>query len=309
MQRNKPSLIAIVGPTATGKTACAVALAKRIAGEVISADSMQVYQGMDIGSAKPTLKERQGVPHHLIDILPPEAPYSAGQFAKQALQAIDMVQKNGHMPILAGGTGFYVHAVLYPLDFAGTPVNHALRAELQALAKEDPQALWQRLEREAPDAAARLHPNDVHRVIRALELAQGGARSGDAFRSMQMRMPTCLFGLTMPRETLYARINARVEAMMQAGLLEETRHVYALAGVTRQSTSMQGLGYRQLLDYIEGRCTLDTAVDRIKMETRRFAKRQLTWFRRQEGIHWLDMTCFADADAAAEAMQDILSKE
>jgi tRNA dimethylallyltransferase len=304
---SRSSVIAIAGPTATGKSACGALLARKLGGEVISADSAQIYRGMDIGTAKVSRQEMLGVPHHLIDIRDPSESYSAAQFVRDALEIIDDLHRRGKVPILVGGTGFYVHAVLYPLDFGGRDADPLLRERLEEKSGE---ALYGQLMREDPSAADRLHPNDRKRVIRALEIALSGGRKGGGFRQMRPRFDdAALFGLTMSRESLYRRIEWRVDQMMAAGFLDEVRNLLAQDGVTRQSLSMQSLGYKQLAAHLAGEFTLEEAVEEIKKQTRRFAKRQLTWFRREEGIRWLDVETHGNAEEIVDKMMEVLEEQ
>ena len=292
---NKP-IIAIAGPTASGKSAVALALAKKVGGQIVSADSVQVYKRLDIGSAKPTAEEQKEVPHWLVDILDPWETYSAARFCDAALNAIEKIRSMGDVPILCGGTGFYLRSVLYDLDFGTVPPNEALRAELSAL---DSQTLYQKLCSLSPEEGAKLHPNDRKRVIRAIEIAQSGAEKG-SFRTQKKRFDFFQFCLTMPRETLYQRIDVRVDMMMRAGFLEEVQELLADPGINANDASMQSIGYKQLCAFCNGECSLEEAVLQIKQQTRRFAKRQLTWFRHESDVLMLDMEQLKTADRAAE---------
>ena len=292
---NKP-IIAIAGPTASGKSAVALALAKKVGGQIVSADSVQVYKRLDIGSAKPTAEEQKEVPHWLIDILDPWENYSAARFCDAAIDAINKIRAIGDVPILCGGTGFYLRSVLYDLDFGAVPPNEALRAELSQL---DSQTLYQKLCGLSPDEGAKLHPNDRKRVIRAIEIAQSGAEKG-AFRTQKKRFDFFQFCLTMPRETLYQRIDARVDAMMQAGFLKEVQELLADPKISPTDASMQSIGYKQLCAFCSGECSLEEAVFQIKQQTRRFAKRQLTWFRHESDVLMLDMARLETAEHAAD---------
>ena len=297
MNQQKP-VIVIAGPTASGKSAVALSLAQQIGGEIISADSVQVYKKLDIGSAKPTREEQRLVPHHLIDILEPWEHYSAASFCQQALDAICDVQQRGKYPILCGGTGFYLRSVLYDLDFSDTPPNPVLRAELEA---QDVQTVYQKLQALDPQEAQRLHPNDKKRVVRAIEIALSGMKKG-TFRAQYKRFDFYQYCLDMPRATLYDRIDARVDEMCKAGFMQEVQNLLRDPRITAQTPSMQSIGYRQLCAVAQGECTLEDAIVQIKQQTRRFAKRQLTWFRHETDVEFLDMFALQTPDAAAKAI-------
>ena len=300
---DKKPLVIITGPTAVGKSALAVALAKRIGGEVISADSMQVYRGMDIGSAKITPEEMEGVPHHLLDILEPEEAFSAARFKELADQAIREVYGRGNIPIIAGGTGFYIQTVLYDIRFSENETDPAYREELEAAAAEGPEGirrLYERLREVDPLSAERIHQNNVKRVIRALEFYHltGQPISSHNDEQAQQASPYhfAYFVLTDDRAAIYDRIDRRVDIMMSAGLEEEVRKLYN-RGCTRDMVSMQGLGYKEMLAYLNGECSLAEAVYLIKRDSRHFAKRQLTWFRRERDVQWLDRRAFTGEEA------------
>jgi tRNA dimethylallyltransferase len=282
-------LLAIVGPTATGKTEVGMLVAEALQGEIVSADSMQVYRGMHIGTAKPSVEQRARVPHHLIDIMEPDEPFSVADYRGRADAALADIWSRGKQPILVGGSGLYVRAVLEEMDFV-VPPDRALRRQLteEARAKGLP-ALYARLTETDPQAAARIHPNDQKRIIRALEVAQQtgrGERPVD--RARASRYNAVQFGLTAARDELYRRIEARVDAMLAAGLVEEVRGLLE-QGDDERLVSMKGLGYAQMLLYLRGEIALEEAVRRLKRDTRRFAKRQLTWFRADPRIRWIDV--------------------
>ncbi len=298
-------LLAIVGPTATGKTEVGILLAERLGGEIVSADSMQVYQGMDIGTAKPTPEQRRRVPHHLIDIIPPDRPFSVAAYQELAERAIQEIWERGNQPILVGGSGLYVRAVLGGLDIPVAPPDPELRRRLDAEARRRGcEHLHARLASVDPTAAARIHPHNVRRVIRALEVWEQTGRPISEWWSLddarKGKYNTRQFGLTAPRADLYWRIDARVDAMLADGLVEEVQRLLD-QGYGEDLVSMQGLGYAQIAAHLRGRLSLEEAVERTKRDTRRFAKRQLTWFRADDRIEWIDITHYRDsADVAAE---------
>ena len=280
------------GPTAVGKTAASIGLAKAVEGEIISADSMQVYRGMDIGSAKISRKEMDGVRHYLVDVLEPEEEFNVVKFQRLARQAAEEIYSRNKIPIVVGGTGFYIQALLYDIDFTENDGDISLRQELEKTAEEKgPEYLHQLLQEVDPQAARDLHPNNIKRVIRALEFyRQTGQKISEHNRKERAKESPyryAYFVLTDDRARLYDRIDKRVDAMMEAGLLEEVRSLRD-RGVKRTCTSMQGLGYKELYACLEGECSLDEAVRIIKRDTRHFAKRQLTWFRRERDVIWLD---------------------
>ena len=311
---SKQRIACIVGPTACGKTALALRVAARCGAEIVSADSVQVYRGLDIGSAKPTERERRAAPHHLIDCVEPEnEAFSVSQYRDLADAAIGDIAGRGRFPLVVGGSGLYVNALVYPLKFA-VPSDRAVRAALeQDYPPEDTARAWTRLRQVDPATADRLHPNDRKRIIRALEVYRLSGRplssfgndfSGTAGRPM--RYDALMIGLTMERALLYERIDARVDRMMEAGLLEEARAL-AQRGLSRRLPALQSLGYRQLLDYLDGACTLPQAVAAIKQETRRFAKRQLSWFRRDGRIRWYDASALPEAELADAVAKKIIN--
>ncbi len=294
--KNKPPLVILTGPTAVGKTKLSIALAKAVQGEIISADSMQVYRHMDIGSAKATPEEMQGVPHHMIDILEPWEDFNVVIFKQKCEECLQAVWQRGHIPILTGGTGFYIQAVLRDIDFTENEENTAYRRELEQLAREKgTQYLHGLLAQADPDAAAQIHANNVKRTIRALEFHHLTGSCISAHNALEKQREwaynACYFVLNDERDKLYRRIDTRVDRMLQDGLVEEVRGLVK-SGCRRGQTSMQGLGYKEILDYLEGCCSLEEAVYRIKRDTRHFAKRQLTWFRREKGVTWLDKPAF-----------------
>lgn len=288
----KGKMIVLTGPTAVGKTALSIALAKEIGGEIISADSMQVYRYMDIGSAKISKEEMQGVPHHLIDVLDPSEEFHVYRFQQMAKEAVNEIYQKGHIPIVAGGTGFYIQALLYDIDFSTEEDHTALRAELEKTAAEKGSAyLHEQLKEIDPVSAQEIHPNNQKRIIRALEFYRlNGAKISD-HNQMQRQKEAAYdfryFVLNDDRARLYQRIEERVDEMLEKGLLNEVKRLKEM-GYQRDLVSMQGLGYKELLSHLAGECTLDEAIYLIKRNTRRFAKRQLTWFKRERNIIWLE---------------------
>ncbi|MCM1173991.1 MAG: tRNA (adenosine(37)-N6)-dimethylallyltransferase MiaA [Blautia sp.] len=291
MKQNKKPLIILTGPTAAGKSALAVSLAQEIGGEIISADSMQVYRHMNIGSAKITREEMAGIPHYLIDILEPDEEFHVVKFQSLAKEAIKTVYERGKIPILAGGTGFYIQSVLYDIDFTETEEDTALRRELVRFAKErGNDELFKRLRRIDPKSCEILHANNVKRVVRAIEFYEKTGKRISEHNEEQHEKESpyrfLYFVLTDERSRLYEKIDKRVDDMLEAGLVSEVEGLKAM-GCTKDLVSMQGLGYKEILEYLDGECTLEDAVYRIKRDTRHFAKRQLTWFRREKDVIWI----------------------
>lgn len=280
----------IVGPTAVGKTALGVQMAKMLDGEVINGDASQVYQDMNIGTAKVTPEEAEGIPHHLLDIVPPSAPYTVADFQEDCRQAIDDIQRRGKLPILVGGTGLYVKAALYDYRFTQDPGDPALRKELESFAFEKGNiALHQKLIEVDQTAAEKIHPNNVQRVIRALEKVKLNKKTDDQVDSEPPKplYKLVVAGLTMDRKELYNRIDQRVDAMVAQGLVNEAKGFYDIGLSGTQS--MQSIGYKELFRYFDGEISYDEAVRLIKRNTRHFAKRQLTWFRHQMDVNWFDV--------------------
>lgn len=294
----KKKLIVLTGPTAVGKTALSVRLARALDGEIISADSMQVYRHMDIGSAKIKKEEMGGISHHLIDILEPEEDFNVVLFQKLAKEAIDDITERRKVPILTGGTGFYIQSVLYDIDFTQTVENEALRSDLERLAEEfGNEAVHDILKKADPGAAAQIAPNNLKRVIRAIEYHEAtGQKISEHNEEQRKKEPAYrsqYFVLTDDRQKLYDRIDRRVDQMLEEGLVEE---VLALKkrGLKKGMVSMQGLGYKEILSYLDGEYDLERAVYLIKRDTRHFAKRQLTWFKREKDVIWVDRQRFLD---------------
>ena len=293
MMKDKCPLILIAGPTASGKSDLAVRLAEKIGGEIISGDSMQVYKGMDIGTAKITVEEMRGIPHHLIDVVEPWEEWNVARFTEEAARLVEEIHARGAVPIVCGGTGFYLHALAYGADFEPEETGGELRRQLeeQAATEEGRAALYAELCEIDPESARVIHPNNSKRVIRAIEYyRQCGRKISEHNRELkQTESPYELyyFVLSRKREELYERIEQRVDRMMADGLVEEVKRLRE-AGCSRNMVSMQGLGYKEILDALDGITSLEEAVRILKRDTRHFAKRQLTWFRREDAI-WIDM--------------------
>ena len=292
IQNKKKPLVVLTGPTAVGKTKLSIALAKAINGEILSADSMQVYKHMDIGSAKIRPEEMEGVPHHLIDILEPWEEFNVVVFQKHCLECMEQIYDRSHIPILVGGTGFYIQAVLRGIDFTENEENTEYRKKLELLAEEQgSESLHEMLKKVDPVSAENIHANNIKRVIRALEFyhLSGKRISEHNEKEREKTSPYhfAYFVLTDERSHLYANIDKRVDLMIEQGLVDEVQKLKNM-GFHRDMVSMQGLGYKEILDYLDGKTTLEEAIYIIKRETRHFAKRQLTWFRRERDVIWLN---------------------
>lgn len=293
MAEKKKPLIILTGPTAVGKTNASIGLAKRLGCEIISADSMQIYKYMDIGSAKIMPQEMQGIPHYLVDELLPSDEFSVVRFQQMAKQAMEKIYANGHIPLVVGGTGFYIQALLYDIDFEDTCEDTGYRTELEKQARQfGNEWLSEQVRKVDPVSADTIHANNTKRLIRALEYFKLTGRPISEHNEQQRHKESpyrfCYFVLNRDRSELYRRIDLRVDQMMEQGLLEEVETLKNM-GYDRSYVSMQGLGYKELLAYLEGECTLAEAVSQIKQSTRHFAKRQLTWFRREREVTWIDM--------------------
>ena len=300
MEERKTPLVILTGPTAVGKTALSVALAERTGGEIISADSMQVYRHMDIGSAKIRAEETGGIPHHLIDILEPSEEFNVVSFQCLARRAVQEIRGRGHIPVVVGGTGFYIQALLYDIDFTENDGDTALRGQLQELARrEGAAALYERLRRVDPESCGTIHANNVKRVIRAIEFYEKTGTKISEHNRVQRQNDSpyrfAYFVLNDDRQRLYERIEARVDEMVADGLAEEVQRLKEM-GCTADMVSMQGLGYKEMLAYLDGKTSFEEAVYRIKLNTRHFAKRQLTWFRRERDVIMLDRRDFDGSD-------------
>ncbi|MBR2590922.1 MAG: tRNA (adenosine(37)-N6)-dimethylallyltransferase MiaA [Clostridia bacterium] len=310
--KNKIKILAVVGPTASGKSALAVELAKRYGGEVVSCDSMQIYKHLCIATAKPTAQEMQGIPHHLIDFLEPTEAFSVAEYVRLAGEVIEDIAARGKLPIVCGGTGLYFSSLLHNITFSPAGSDAAYRRELEArAATEGAQALLDELREYDPLSAEKLHPNNLKRIIRAMEhyklTGQTITEQNERSRRLPARYDALVFGITFAdRQALYERINRRVDVMCKAGLIEEAKWYFAQENF---ATASAAIGYKELQPYFEGACDLPTALDSLKKETRHYAKRQLTWFKREEDICWL----YADGQdvhsLAEQAAQEIQKRE
>ncbi len=288
----KPKVVVIVGPTASGKTALSIELAKKIDGEIISSDSMQIYKDMDIGTAKVTKEEAEGIKHYLVDFVSPADRYTVSDFKKDAEKAIEEILSKGKTPIVVGGTGLYVNSLIYGIEYQDMDFNEEYRNELMKRAEtpEELQNLWEEANKIDPDSMKIISKNDKKRIVRVLEIykATGKTKTEQEIlsRKNEVKYDFKVFGITMDREKLYERINKRVDIMIQAGLENEVKEL--LEKYSEFPTAMQGLGYKEVVQYFDGILTREEMIEKIKQESRRYAKRQLTWFRRNKEIIWLD---------------------
>ncbi|MEW8972096.1 MAG: tRNA (adenosine(37)-N6)-dimethylallyltransferase MiaA [Mesobacillus sp.] len=294
----KQKLIVLIGPTAVGKTKLSIELAKKFDGEIISGDSMQIYKGMDIGTAKITVAEMEGIPHHLIDIKEPDESFSTAEFQELVRKKIDEISSRGKMPMIVGGTGLYIQSVIFDYHFTDAPSDPAFRRSLEQTAEAEGQDfLHGKLKEADPESASRIHPNNVRRVIRALEIIHCTGKTAGELQenqSPELLYETALIGLTMDREILYNRINYRVDLMVEQGLLDEVKYFYDKG--LRDCQSIQAIGYKELYDYFDGKVSLELAIENLKQNSRRYAKRQLTWFRNKMNVEWFDMSESKDAE-------------
>jgi tRNA dimethylallyltransferase len=288
----KPKLIVLIGPTAVGKTKTSIHLAKTFDAEIISGDSMQIYKGMDIGTAKITEEEMEGVPHHLIDIKNPHESFSAAEFQQLVREKIAEIHSRGKMPMIVGGTGLYIQSVIFDYQFTDAPGDAEYRSRLEETVKEKGIApLYDHLQRIDPEAAKNIHPNNTRRVIRALEIFHCTGKTMTGYQESQsdeLLYDTALIGLTMDREKLYNRINMRVDLMMDEGLIKEVKTLFDLG--LREVQSVQAIGYKEIYEYLDGSISLERAIENLKQNSRRYAKRQLTWFRNKMDVTWFDVT-------------------
>ncbi len=309
MLSNKGGVISIVGPTCTGKSALAMNIAERLGGEIVNCDSMQVYRNFDIGTAKPDPATQKKMPHHLIDLVDPDQEFSVAEYHKYATEAVDAVLAKGRLPVLVGGTGLYVRTLAEDMLFPDPGADWELRKKLEAEAAQHGNAyLHGRLAQVDPEAAAKLHPNDLRRVIRALEVyTRTGAPISvlqAASRNKPAKYDLLIIGLTCDRQELYRRIDLRVDRMIAAGLVDEVRAL--LERYPPGLTAMQALGYKEIAGYLDGRYSLDDAIELLKRETRRYAKRQYTWFRRDKRVIWVDLGSFSTKAEAFRYLTQII---
>ena len=312
MTDSNKKLVVLTGPTAVGKTALSIQLAKIINGEIISADSIAVYKHFDIGSAKITKNEMQGIQHHLIDVMEPKEDFNVARFKMLADEAIASIYERGHIPIITGGTGFYIQAVLNDIDFTNNEEN-GYRKELEMLCEQKGNlCLFEMLQKIDPESARAIHPNNVKRVIRALEfynqtgmkISEHNARE----KTKKSAYNSAYFVLNCERNVLYERIEKRIDEMIEQGLVNEVRALVDEYGVTAEDVSMQGLGYKEILEYLNGSLTLDEAVYKIKRDTRHFAKRQLTWFKREPEVLWVDKDKLATQKKQLDYILSVLNE-
>ena len=288
----KPKVIVIVGPTASGKTALSIELAKKINGEIVSCDSMQIYKDMNIGSAKPTSKEMQGIKHYMIDIVSPEERFSVAEYKKKAENAIDEILSQKKVPIVVGGTGLYVNSLIYGIEYNEIEFDEEYRKKLEAIAvtPEGLEKLYQKAQHIDSKAMEIISKNDKKRIIRVLEIYHSTGKTKTELeiesRKNGVKYDYKVFGINMERERLYYRINKRVDIMLQEGLIEEVEDL--IKKYKKFPTAMQGLGYKEVVEYLDGKLSKNEMIEKIKQETRRYAKRQLTWFRKNKKIIWLD---------------------
>ena len=296
----KKSLIILLGPTAVGKTDISIKLARDLNCEIISADSMQVYRYMNIGTAKISKSEMQGIPHHLIDVVDPDEDFSVSIFKDMAGKCIDDILKRGKLPMVVGGTGLYINSLTHSMDFSEALEDPKYRRELIDLAHEKGNSYVHEMLKDVDhESYVRLHENDLKRVIRALEVFKHTGKTISEYQKKSRDKPIeynpCMVGLIMERQKLYSRVNERVDRMIKKGLVEEVKSLLEM-GYDKNLTSMQGLGYKEMISYLEGECSLEDAVYILKKNTRHFAKRQLTWFRREKSIKWVDVGEMDDRD-------------
>lgn len=302
---SKIPLIVIAGATASGKTSLSVELAKRLDGEIVSGDSMQIYKYMNIGTAKPTEEEKEGIPHHLMDFLEPSVNFSVADYCELAHKVIADIYARGKMPIIVGGTGLYIDSLVNNVDFGETIEDNSIRKSLELLAEEKGnEAVYEMLLEIDPETAKKYHPNNLRRIIRAIEFYKttGQTISGHAKEEKISPYKSIYFAIDWDRSVLYDRINRRVDMMVEDGLLDEVNTLLS-RGYDRSLTAMQGIGYKEFYPYLDGEQTLDETLEQIKMNSRRYAKRQLTWFRRNKNIHWL-----SPCENMTDTAMDIIKK-
>ncbi|SCG83371.1 tRNA delta(2)-isopentenylpyrophosphate transferase [Proteiniborus sp. DW1] len=311
--QKKPPLIIIVGPTAVGKTSISVDVAKQIDGEIISADSMQIYRYMNIGTAKISKSEMNGINHYLIDEVYPVEDFSVSDFQAKATEYIDIILDKGKLPMIVGGTGLYVNSLVYDLDFSQAISNWELRDEyLKKAEKYGNECIYEELKKIDIESANRIHINDTKRIIRALEIYHETGKPMSYFykdfRKENNKYNIIFIGLTMDRNKLYERINRRVDNMIESGLIDEVKSLLAM-GYSEDLVSMQGLGYKEIVQYIKGNYSLDKAIEILKRDSRRYAKRQLTWFRREERIKWVNIDDYENKSLLIDYIVKIIMEE
>lgn len=302
----KYPLLVITGPTAVGKTELSLKLAEELHGEIISADSMQIYRYMDIGTAKATAEERKRIKHYMIDIINPDETYSLADYQKEADRLIREISARGYLPIMVGGTGLYIRAVVQGFLLPEMEANHQLRAELREMAsKHGNEYLHQKLAEIDPEHARKMHPNDLRRIIRAIEIFEETGRNMSYYLEKQKNTPprynTLKIGLNRNREELYERVNQRVDLMIKEGLVDEIKNIIK-AGYNISSTALQGLGYKEIIGYLNGEYSLEEAINLLKKNTRNYAKRQITWFKREKDLHWFNLTGKSESKVYQEIM-------
>ncbi|MDP3012630.1 MAG: tRNA (adenosine(37)-N6)-dimethylallyltransferase MiaA [Candidatus Subteraquimicrobiales bacterium] len=303
----KESLITIVGPTGTGKSEVAVKLAKKLDGEIVSADSMQIYKGMDIGTAKLSLKKREGVNHYLLDVVETSKNFSVAQYQKLARAAISEITKKGKSPFLVGGTGLYIRSVIDKFHFPIGTLNSSIRKELQERAQIEPESLYEELKKIDPETAAKIPSTNLRRIIRALEVIKTTGKPFSKFQKEWEKRESIynlkIYGLEVPRDILYSRLNERVDKMIKSGLLVEVKTL--LVRKRLSLTARQALGYKEIIAYLKGEVALEEAIETIKKRTRNFAKRQLTWFKRDYRIKWVNVNEKSPDEIAEEIINDL----
>lgn len=285
----KPKVVVIVGPTASGKTAVSIELAKKINGEIISADSMQIYKYMDIGTAKPTLDEMQGIKHYMLDVVMPDETFNVAKYKSMAESAIEEILKKGKVPIIVGGTGLYINTLVDGIEFADVPCDEEYRNELiEKGYREGAMSIYKELEKVDSESAKKIDPNNIRRVARALEIYKVTGKTKtqlDIESRKEVKYDYRLFGMEWDRETLYNRIDLRVDKMIEAGLIDEVRNVTEKFKIS--NTAVQGLGYKEVIEFLNGNISYEEMIEKLKLETRHYAKRQLTWFRKDKRIKWI----------------------
>ena len=302
--KNKENLLVLLGPTAIGKTDVSIDLAKRMNGEIISADSMQIYKYMDIGSAKVTKEEMQGIEHHLVDILNPDEDFTVANYKSRAEKLITEINNKGKLPIIAGGTGLYINSLVYDLNFTQVAPDEKFRSRLENIAEEKGnEFIYEKLAKIDKESSEKISPNDQKRVIRALEIFEVTGKTMSEYNK-DFRKPIedynlVMIGLNMDRARLYERINLRVDIMMENGLVEEVKSILSM-GYYKDLVSMQGIGYKEIIMYLENEITLERSIELIKQKSRNYAKRQLTWFRRDKRIKWIDLDNYSEMETLIE---------